>query len=221
MQHENNLIQDDAKILVGEPFFNAKAARLAQPVVPLSNIQAENGILHVPVYAPPATLQPTTGKNYASLALILLFSVVAFGGVMAFYYFRAQNKTAASEISQQAIDDRIDDSVKSKTSISQKSVGGQPNRKVLSSTSAQIGKNKSDDQPPHDAQNIPSLTPDETEPGQWISKDAEDGDTPEPKTKTRRKNKTDDKFEKFVREVENAERQTRRLKKVLDDFSDN
>jgi len=64
------------------------------------------------------------------------------------------------------------------------------------------------------------LTPDETEPGQWINEDTagiEDEDAPKPKTKKREK-KTDNDLDDFVREIENVERQTRRIKKIIDDF---
>jgi hypothetical protein len=195
---------------------------LAQPVIPLADIQAENHISYIPVYAPTAASQPKARKSYASLALFLIFPIVALGAVAAFYYFPAQNKTDASDVSQSAIDDSIDDSVKSKTSISQKPVNAQSNRKIITST-AQADENKSDDQPPRTAQNMPTLTPDETVPGEWKhdeeTADVEIENQPESPAKPRRENKTDDKFEKFVREVEKAERQTRRLKKVIDDIS--
>jgi len=218
MQHANNLIQDDAKVLVEQRFFNAQAARLAQRVVPLAHIQTGNYISYAPVYAPPVTLHPEARKSYASLALVLLFSVAALGGVVAFYYFPAQNKTAASKVSQQAIDDNIDDSVKRKTSISQKSVEASPNRITLSSALPE--KNKSVKQTERAAPDTPRLTPDETQSGQWISEDAVniEEDKPQPKTKKRREKKADNDLENFVREVENVERQTRRIKKVLDNF---
>jgi len=219
MQHADNLIQDDAKVLVEQPFFNPRAAQLAQPVVPLADIQSENYV-HVPVYAQPAEVRLGAGTSYVSLAVILLFLIVALAGGAAFYYFPAQNKTTASEVSQQAIDDNIDDSVKRKTSISQKTVEAPPNQKTLSS--ALPDKNKSVKQTELTAPDTPRLTPDETEPGQWISEDAVniEEDKAKPKTKKRREKKADDELENFVREVENVERQTRRIKKVLNNFGD-
>lgn len=216
MRQANNLIQDDAKTLVSERFFDNEAVRTAQPVIALRDAQTTNHVSEVVVQTPRGALRPMR-KSGNSLVYILL-SIFALGATAAaFYFLPVRNQSSASEVSQDAVQDNIDDSVKPKILVSQKPIEPQQPK---TSSSAATEKNKTAKQNERAAREVPPLTPDETEPGQWMNEDVadvEDEDAPKPKTKKSEKKANKD-LETFVREVENAERRTRRIKKVLDDF---
>jgi uncharacterized protein HemX len=217
MRQTDNLIQDDAKTLAGTRFFDNEAVRTAQTVVALRSVQPMHQVSEVLVQTPYVALRPAK-KRSNSLAYILLSLVALGASAAAFYFLPARNQSTTAKVSQDAADDNIDDSVKPKILVSQKPTEPQANSKILSAAPPE--KNKSVKQNERAAQKVPTLTPDETEPGEWVSEDAVDleEEKPEPKTKKRRDKKADGDLESFVREVENVERQTRRIKKVLDEF---
>lgn len=217
MRHENNLITDAKKIPANEPLFNARAAQTAQPVVPLASITTRDDLSEETLYAPRVAVRPARKKSNNLSGFVLVLAIAALATAVGFNYFARQNQSPVSEISAQAVDDKTNNSAKPKTLTALKPVE-QSTQKVQSVAQNEAKKPSQSD--PNVEQDAPRLTPDETEPGMWVSENpaAAGENESEPKNKERRRDNADRKIEEFVREVENAERQARRLKKIVDEF---
>lgn len=222
MKQENNVIQGAAKTLVNKTFFARNSAPRKSPeaVVPL--FQRADSVLQSPAIGGPRVLIRPARQNYNSLALGFLALVCLSVAVAAFWLLPAKNENAAGA----PVNDDIDDAVKTKILTAQKPSEPQPKQKsAASANQSETKKREKSAAASNGEENAPALTPDESEPVQWTEEESvaakqETGEDSKPKEKKRGEKKAEDKIEDFVREVENAERKTRRLKKILDDIND-